>query len=75
VGRHGGGPRPRRAPQKTPPAGAPGKVSYGSYAVLMSLVTFGVWLMCISIALLIAGQLGWLLVAFLFESAFHMGVS
>lgn len=54
--------------------GAPGGVSYGSYATLVSLVTFLAWLLAIADALLIAGQLGWMLLAFIFEAALKGGV-
>jgi hypothetical protein len=53
---------------------APGKCSYGAYAALISMVTLGLWLVAVSSALLIAGQLCWLLLAFVFEAALQRGV-
>jgi hypothetical protein len=56
------------------PAGAPGKLSYGSYAGFTAILNFGWWLLTIVVALMIAGNLVWLTVAFLFNSALTMGV-
>lgn len=53
---------------------APGRVSFGSYATLVSFVTFCAWLLAVAIALTIAGQLAWLLLAFVFEAALARGV-
>lgn len=55
--------------------GAPGKVSYGFYVTLISVITFALWLMSIVVALLIAAQLCWLLLAFMFQSALAHGVA
>jgi hypothetical protein len=54
--------------------GPPGKLSYGAYAALISFVTFALWLVAIAVALLIAAQLCWLLLAFVFEAALLRGV-
>lgn len=56
-------------------AGAPGKLSYGSYMGLVSIINFGVWIMAIVVALLIAGQLVWLTMAFVLNSALTYGVT
>lgn len=63
---------PTHAP-KNP--GPPGRVSYGGYVTLMTLITFGLWLMTVVVALLIAAQLSWLLLAFMFEAAMVHGVT
>jgi hypothetical protein len=55
-------------------ADAPGKLSYGSYAGFTAILNFGWWLLTIVVALMIAGNLVWLTVAFLFNSALTMGV-
>ncbi|GBF88687.1 hypothetical protein Rsub_01586 [Raphidocelis subcapitata] len=55
--------------------GAPGRISYGGYVTLISLITFGLWLMTVVVALLIAAQLCWLLLAFMFEAAMVHGVT
>jgi hypothetical protein len=62
------------ASMPTTKCGAPGRLSYGSYATLTSLITFGVWLMTVVVALLIAAQLCWLMLAFMFEAALARGV-
>ena len=49
-------------------------MSLGGYAALISMITFGLWLMSIVVALLIAAQLCWLLLAFMFQTAFTYGV-
>jgi hypothetical protein len=41
----------------------------------MTLITFGLWLMTVVVALLIAAQLSWLLLAFMFEAAMVHGVT
>lgn len=41
----------------------------------MSIITFGLWLMTIVVALLIAAQLSWLTLAFVFEQAIARGVT
>ena len=53
------------------PAGAPGRASLVSYVALTSCVGFGVWLMTVVVALIIAAQLCWLLLAFMFMVALH----
>lgn len=55
--------------------GAPGKLSYGSYAGFTAILNFGWWLLTIVVALMIAGNLVWLTAAFLFNSALTMGVT
>jgi hypothetical protein len=55
-------------------AGSPGRVSYASYVTLISAITFGLWLVTVVVALLIAAQLCWLLLAFMFEAALLRGV-
>jgi hypothetical protein len=55
-------------------AGHPGKLSYGSYAGFTAILNFGWWMLTIVVALMIAGNLVWLTVAFLFNSALTMGV-
>ncbi|KIZ04414.1 hypothetical protein MNEG_3539 [Monoraphidium neglectum] len=52
---------------------SPGKLSYGAYATLISAITFGVWIMAVVVAVLIAAQLCWLLLAFMFETALLQG--
>lgn len=54
--------------------GAPGKLSYGSYASMIALVNFGWWLVTIAVALVMAASLCWLAVAFATSSAVTMGV-
>ncbi|KAI8471863.1 MAG: hypothetical protein J3K34DRAFT_415960 [Monoraphidium minutum] len=54
---------------------SPGKLSYGAYATLLSVITFGLWLMSAVVALLIAAQLCWMLLAFMFQTAFTQGVA
>eukprot|EP00775_Hariotina_reticulata_P008719 gene8719-8900_t len=53
---------------------APGKVSYCSYASFIAIINFAWWLLAVCLALLIAANLVWLTIAFLFESALYMGV-
>lgn len=53
---------------------APGKVSYCLYASFIAIVNFAWWLLAVCLALLIAVNLVWLTIAFLFESALYMGV-
>jgi hypothetical protein len=48
-------------------------LSYGAYATLISAITFGVWIMAVVVAVLIAAQLCWLLLAFMFETALLQG--
>lgn len=55
-------------------AAAPGKASYRSYASLIAIINFAWWLLALCLALLIAVNLVWLTIAFLFESALYMGV-
>lgn len=57
-----------------PPAGQPGRVSYGFYLTLVSAINFGLWIVAVVVALLIAAQLCWLLLAFMFEAALLRGV-
>lgn len=46
----------------------------GTYLTLISTINFGLWIMAIVVALLIAAQLCWLLLAFMFEAALLSGV-
>lgn len=55
-------------------AGAPGKLSYGSYASFIALLNFGWWLVTIAVTLVMAASLCWLTVAFATSSAVTMGV-
>lgn len=55
-------------------AGAPGKLSYGSYTSFIALLNFGWWLVTIAVTLVMAASLCWLTVAFATSSAVTMGV-
>jgi len=66
---------PQRTPNIPQNPGAPGRVSYGAYLTLISMITFGLWLMSVVVALLIAAQLCWLMLAFMFEAAVARGVA
>ena len=55
-------------------AGAPGKVSYGTYAGFIALVNFGWWLITIAVVLVLAASLCWLTIAFATSSAVTMGI-
>lgn len=61
-----------RMPQTS--CGAPGKLSYGSYASFIALLNFGWWLVTIAVTLVMAASLCWLTVAFATSSAVTMGV-
>jgi hypothetical protein len=72
--------RAHRMHTSTPPlaylcTGTPGKLSLGSYITLISMVNFGLWLKTVVVSLLIAAQLCWLLLAFMFEAALARGVT
>ncbi|KAF6257026.1 hypothetical protein COO60DRAFT_1702059 [Scenedesmus sp. NREL 46B-D3] len=54
---------------------SPGKLSYGTYAGFTVILNVGWWLLTIVVALMIAGNLVWLTVAFMFNSAMTMGVT
>lgn len=59
----------------TPCAAAPGRVSLGAYCTLISAGNAAVALTLVAVALLIAGQLCWLLLAFMLEAALARGVT
>eukprot|EP00879_Flechtneria_rotunda_P017480 GHRR01018327.1.p1 GENE.GHRR01018327.1~~GHRR01018327.1.p1 ORF type:complete len:397 (+),score=97.48 GHRR01018327.1:325-1515(+) len=65
----------RSAQLPTTNCGSPGKLSYGSYAAFAAILNFAWWLLTIVVALLIAANLVWLTIAFLFNNAFTLAVT
>lgn len=56
------------------PTGAPGRLSYGTYATFLAPLTFALWLVTICVVLTIAGELAWLTLTFVVQAALTMGV-